>query len=105
MSKIENIQEQTCWVWFLSGWVNLGNPFLIVFLRPHLLHMKVPRLGVESELQLQAYTTATAAPNPALSATYTTAHNHARSLTHRVRPGIEPASSWILVRLVTAEPQ
>ena len=29
------------------------------FLRLHLWHMKIPRLGVESELQLPAYTTAT----------------------------------------------
>ena len=36
--------------------------------------------------------------------TYTTAHGNARSLTHRVRPGIEPAISWILVRFVSAEP-
>ena len=31
-----------------------------VFLGPHLWHMEVPRLGVQSELQLPAYTTATA---------------------------------------------
>ena len=42
----------------------------------------------------------------AASATFTTAHNTAAhgnggSLTHWVRPGIEPASSWILIRLVT----
>ena len=30
-----------------------------VFLGPHLRHMEVPRLGVESELQSPAYTTAT----------------------------------------------
>ena len=29
-------------------------------------HMEVPRLGVESELQLLAYATATAMPNPSL---------------------------------------
>ena len=34
--------------------------FLLVFLGPHPQHMEVPRLGVESELQLQVYTTATA---------------------------------------------
>ena len=34
----------------------------------------------------------------AASATYTTAHGNARSLTHWVRPGI--ASTWILVRFV-----
>ena len=34
------------------------------------------------------------------SPTYTTAHGNTESLTHRVRPGIEPASSWMLVRFV-----
>ena len=33
-------------------------------LGPHLWHMEVPRLGVESELQLPAYTTATAMQDP-----------------------------------------
>ena len=37
--------------------------------------MEVPRLGVESELQLSAYTTA---------------HGNARSLTQWAEPGIEP---------------
>ena len=31
----------------------------LCFLGPHLQHMEVPRLGVKSELQLLAYTTAT----------------------------------------------
>ena len=34
------------------------------FLGLHLWHMEVPRLGVESELGLPAYTTATATPDP-----------------------------------------
>ena len=34
--------------------------FLFCFLGLHLWHMEVPRLGTESELQLQAYATATA---------------------------------------------
>ena len=34
------------------------------FLGPHLQHMEVPRLGIESELELPAYTTATAMPDP-----------------------------------------
>ena len=34
------------------------------FLGPHLQHMEVSRLGVESELQLLAYTTAAAMPDP-----------------------------------------
>ena len=32
--------------------------FAFFFLRPHLQHMEVPRLGVESELQLQVHTAA-----------------------------------------------
>ena len=34
--------------------------FFLVFLGPHSLHMEVPRLGVKLELQLLAYTKATA---------------------------------------------
>ena len=34
-----------------------------VFLGPHLWHMEVPRVGVKLELQLPAYTTATATPD------------------------------------------
>ena len=37
--------------------------------------------------------------------TYTTAHGNAGSLTHWVRSGIEPTSSWLLVRFVSAAPQ
>ena len=43
---------------FLSFFLGGG-----VFLGPHLQHTEVPRLGVESELQLLAYTTATATPD------------------------------------------
>ena len=46
-------------------------------------HIKVPRLGVKSELQLLAYTTA-----------------HSNT----ARPGVEPTSSWMLVGFVTTEP-
>ena len=38
--------------------------FVFCFLGPYSWHMEVPRLGVESELQLPAYTTATATPYP-----------------------------------------
>ena len=67
--------------------------------------MEFPRLGVSLELQLADYTTATACQIQATSATYTTAHGNARSLTHWVGPGIKLASSWILVRFVTTELQ
>ena len=61
--------------------------------------MEVPRLGVEEELQLLTYITATAM--------WDLSHicGHTRSLAHRARSGIKPASSWILVGFATAEPQ
>ena len=37
---------------------------LFVFLGPHLLHVEVPKLSVESELYPPAYATATAMPDP-----------------------------------------
>ena len=41
----------------------------------------------------------------AMSATHTTVHSNARAPTHWARPGIEPASSWILVGFVSTEPR
>ena len=38
--------------------------FIYLFFGPHLQYMEVPRLGVELELLLLAYTTATATPDP-----------------------------------------
>ena len=40
------------------------NGWFLSFLGPHLKHTKVPRLEVESQLLLLAYTTATATPGP-----------------------------------------
>ena len=57
-----------------------------VFLGPHPWHMEVPTLEAESELLPLAYTTAMAMPDG--------------SLTHLARPGIEPASSWTLCRVL-----
>ena len=39
-----------------------------------------------------------------MSETYTTAHGNAGSLTHRARPGIEPATSWLLVGFISTVP-
>ena len=61
--------------------------FFFNFLSTHLRHMEVPRLGVESELQLS---------------TYTTAHGNTGSLTHWVKPRMEPVS-WRQVRFVSAK--
>ena len=41
----------------------------------------------------------------AMFAAYTTAHGSTRSLTHWVRPRIEPATSWFLVGFVSAAPR
>ena len=49
----------------------------VAFLGSRLQHMEGPRLGVELELQLLVYTTATAT-----GTAYTTAHGNAESLTH-----------------------
>ena len=38
--------------------------YFLIFLGPQVQHMEVPRLGVESELQLLAYATATAMQDP-----------------------------------------
>jgi len=79
--------------------------FFFGFLGPHLWHMEIPRIGVKSELQLPSYSTPQQRWIWATSANYTTSHSNAGSLTHWVRPGIEPATSWFLVRFVSAEPQ
>jgi len=68
-------QLQQCWI--LSSLGHSGNSdalfylfYLFIlflffcFLGPFLRHMEVPRPGVDSELQLPAYTTATATPDP-----------------------------------------
>ena len=72
----------------------------------HMQHMEVPRLGVKLELQLPTYTTDTVS-EPCLQPIpqHTTAHSNARSLTHWVRSGIEPTTSWFLVRFVSAVPR
>ena len=98
--------------------------YLIVFLGPYSWHLQVPRLVVESEQPLPAYTTQPQprqfrseprlwpTPQPqqcqmgATSVTYTAAHHNTGSITHWWGQGSnEPKSSWILVGFVTAEPQ
>ena len=70
-----------------------NKPFF-AFLGPHPQDMEVPRLGVQTELQPPAYTTATLDPSSVCN--LTTAHSNARSLTHWVRPGAEPEFSSML---------
>ena len=53
---------------------------------------------------MAAYTPATAMPDLSHVYDLPTAHGNIRSLTHRVRPGIEPAS-LLLAGFITTEPQ
>ena len=58
--------------------------------------MEFPTPGVESELQLPAYTKTTTTPDLSLVCDL---HDSPGQL-QTPDPGIEPASSWILVRLL-----
>ena len=84
-----------CWLWFLSFFFF----FFFGFLGPHLQHMKVPRLGSESELQLPAYPTATSTLD--LSHICDLHHSSQQHwIPNPLRPGIEAMSSRILVGFV-----
>ena len=75
--------------------------FFFSFLGLHPWHTEIPRLG--GELELLAYTITTATWDPScLCDLYHSSWQHWIPIT--LRPGIEPASSCILVRFVSAEP-
>ena len=80
--------------------------FSFFFLGLYLWHMEVPTLGVQSELWTPTglHHSQSNAGSWAASATYTTAHGNARSITHWTRPGIEPVTLWFLLGLVSAAP-
>ena len=67
-----------------------------------LCNLEVPRLGIQLELQLLAYTKVTATPDP--SCVCDPHHSSPQCWIHWVRPGIKPPTSWILVRFVSAVP-
>ena len=71
-----------------------------VFSGPHLWHIEVPRLGSTRSYSCWLTPQLQQLEIQAMSVTYTTAHGNARSLTHWVRAGIKPASSWMLVEFV-----
>ena len=79
--------------------------FFFLLFRATCVAYGVPRLGVEWELQLLACSTATGTPD--LSCICDLHHSswQRQSPAYCVRPGIEPASSWIFVGFVTDEPQ
>ena len=79
--------------------------YIFCFLGPHLRRMEIPRLGVKLELQLRPMPQPRQRQIQATSAIYTAACGNAGSLTHWARPGIEPASSRILIGFISTELQ
>ena len=78
---LSNCTLHLFWQLAFSYFYNLK--IFFCFLGPHPRHMEVPRLGVESELQLPASITQPQQRRiQALSVTYTIAHGNAGSLTH-----------------------
>ena len=75
------------------------NSFLF-FLGPHLQDMQVPRLGIESKLQLPAYIKATATQDLRHVCNLHHSSEQGRILYPLSRLEIKPTSSWILVRFV-----
>ena len=69
--------------------------FLFCFLRPNLQHM-----GWNQSYSCWPQPQPQQCEIWAVSATYAIAHSNTGSPTHWVRPGIEAASSWILVKFV-----
>ena len=87
-------------LWSLVNGMNVSL-FLFLFFfclfRASPRFMEVPRLGVQSELQLLAYATATATRD---SSCVCNLHHSSQAvldpLTHRARPRIKSTSSWIV---------
>ena len=79
--------------------------FFVFLSRAALVACGSSQARVESELQLLAYTTATATPDLSQSVTYTIAHLNPGSLTHWVKPRMEPTISWFLIGFASAVPR
>ena len=67
MSHSKSVDDK--WMNFFTGvyFIEIADNFFfffLVFLGSHPWHMEAPKLGVESELQLQAYALAIAIPDP-----------------------------------------
>ena len=74
--------------------------FLFFALGLHPRHMEVPRLGIQSELQLLA----TAVPDLSRICDLHHSSQQLRILNHWARPGIKPANSWLLLGFVSTVP-
>lgn len=71
--------------------------FHVSFYLPHVWHMEFPRLEAESELQQRPILQPWQHQIQAASVTYATTCGNTGSITHLVRPWIEPASPQRLV--------
>ena len=79
--------------------------FFLAFLGPHLWHMEVPGPGIQSELQLPAYTTATALPDLShICDLHYSSWQH-QTLNPLSEARIKPTTSRFLVGFVSAAPQ
>ena len=72
------------------------------FLGTHLWHMEVPRLGIESELLLLAYATATAIPDPGCICNL---HHRLRQcqILNPLSKAKDHTSSWTLCRVLNSQ--
>ena len=77
--------------------------FMYVFflLGPHLCYMEALGLGVESELQLPAYTSATTTPDPNCIWDLQCSLWQCQIFSPLSKARVKPGSSWILVRPLT----
>ena len=82
-----------------------GENIFLVFLGLHPQHTEVLGLGVNWSCNCRPIPQPQKRQIQATTASYTTAHGNAESLTQWTRPGIELTSSWILVGFVTVEPR
>ena len=110
----QNSQHSPTYLWILFVWINRHQKriscaifFLFFFSFFFGLFRAIPMAYGSSQARAQMGATAASlchSHTRFASVTYTRAHGSTRSLTHWARPGIEPESSWILVRFVSTEP-
>ena len=88
------VEARQVFIWFfkLPGFQKVQDIHIFLFWGPHLGHMEVPRLGVKSELQLSAYTTATT--------TWDLSHicpPHQSSRQHQILNPLSKARDWTCI--------
>ena len=95
--------QSPCWP--LSGWDLPIILFYFFLFRAEPGHMEVPRQGVKLELQLPAYTTATATPNLRLVCTLHHSSQQCWIPNPLSRARDRTAFLWMLFSSIAAEPQ